>query len=145
MEDKRMETVQSFDAQFEEDPQIVLLNFKNLLFSFRWNKEISINYLQWLITVVNDCVYYFLKQSEPIYAFHTLVIAEFYVKKILHKSEGESNLFDLDDNKYLKRKKAKKQKEGTDGVKEEDESMKLNKFIEFTTRLCDSTQEIYEY
>lgn len=90
-------------------------------------------------------MYYFLKQSEPIYAFHTLVIAEFYIKKILHKSEGESNLFDLDDNKYLKRKKAKKQKESTDGVKEEDEALKLKKFIEFTTRLCDSTQEIYEY
>ena len=40
-----METVQSFGAEFEENPEIVLLNFKNLLFSFRWNKNLTINYL----------------------------------------------------------------------------------------------------
>ena len=84
MEDKRMETVQSFDAEFDDEPEIVMLNFKNLLFSFRWNKNITFNYLQWLITVVNDCVHFFLKKSEPIYAFHVLVLAEFYIKKVLH-------------------------------------------------------------
>ena len=31
MEDKRMETVQSFDAEFDDEPEIVLLNFKNSL------------------------------------------------------------------------------------------------------------------
>lgn len=110
MEDKRMETVQSFGAEFEENPEIVLLNFKNLLFSFRWNKNLTINYLQWLITVVNDCVYYFIKHSEPIYAFHTLVLAEFYIKKVLHQSGSESNLFDIDTNKNVKQKKKQKKR-----------------------------------
>jgi len=82
MEDKRMETVQSFDADFEAEPQVVLLNLKNLLVSFRWSKDLTVNYLQWLITVVNDCVYYFLKHSEPVYAFHALALAEFYLKKV---------------------------------------------------------------
>ena len=36
MENKRMETVQSFDADFDEEPDIVLNNFKQLLFAFRW-------------------------------------------------------------------------------------------------------------
>ena len=72
MEDRRMDTIQSFDADFSEEPQIVLLNFKHLLFSYRWNSSTTLNYLEWLITVTNDIFFYFLKQSEPMYAYHAL-------------------------------------------------------------------------
>jgi hypothetical protein len=88
----------------------VLLNFKNLLFSFRWNKEMTINYLQWMITVVNDCVFYFIKKQEPVYAFHTLTLAEFYIKKILHKQDSDTSLFDLTSSDVKQRKKTKKDK-----------------------------------
>lgn len=128
MEEKRMETVQSFDAQFEEEPHIVLLNFKNLLFSLRWNRDLTINYLQWLITVVNDCVYYFIKHSEPIYAFHTLVIAEFYIKKILHKSSSDKGLFDLGSIRPQKRKK----------IQKPDTKVPVS-FSDYITRMCDPT------
>jgi len=88
----------------------VLLNFKNLLFSFRWNKEMTINYLQWMITVVNDCVFYFIKKQEPVYAFHILTLAEFYIKKILHKQGSDTSLFDLTSSDVKQRKKPKKDK-----------------------------------
>lgn len=127
-----METVQSFDAQFEEDSQTVLLNFKNLLFAFRWNKQLTINYLQWLITVVNDCVFYFIKKQEPVYAFHTLVLAEFYVKKILHKTAAEKSLFDLT-NDGIRLKKKEKKELGNE------RSTLLDKFVNYTQRMCDPT------
>ena len=56
-----MDTIQSFDADFNEESEIVLLNFKHLLFSYRWNAATTLNYLEWLITVTNDIFYYFLK------------------------------------------------------------------------------------
>jgi len=84
----------------------VLNNFKNLLFSFRWNKDLTINYLQWLITVVNDCVYYYLKHSEPVYAFHTLAIAEFYFKKIYHPSILDNRPLSINQCKSTLKKKA---------------------------------------
>ena len=87
MEDRRMDTIQSFDADFSEEPQIVLLNFKHLLFSYRWNSSTTLNYLEWLITVTNDIFFYFLKQSEPMYAYHALKISEYYVKNVLQKSK----------------------------------------------------------
>lgn len=61
----------------------------------RWNKSSPINYFQWIITVVNDCFYYFLKKSEPVYAYHALRIAEAYCKKYLFEtieSNGDSPL-----------------------------------------------------
>ncbi len=57
--------------------------------SMRWNKSSPINYFQWVITVVNDCFFYFLKNSEPIYAYHALRIGESYCKKILFNTEEE--------------------------------------------------------
>jgi hypothetical protein len=87
MEDRRMDTIQSFDADFNEESQIVLLNFKHLLFSYRWNSDTTLNYLEWLITVTNDIFFYFLKQSEPMYAYHALKISEYYVKNVLQKSK----------------------------------------------------------
>ena len=61
MEDKRMDTIQSFDAEFSEESETVLLNFKHLLFSYRWNGATTLNYLEWLVTVTNDIFYYYLK------------------------------------------------------------------------------------
>ena len=58
----------------------------------RWNKSSPINYYQWLITVVNDCFFYFLKNSEPIYAFHALRIAEAYCKKSLYFTESDQDI-----------------------------------------------------
>lgn len=58
----------------------------------RWNKSSPINYYQWLITVVNDVFFYFLKNSEPIYAFHALRIAEAYCKKSLFATESDADL-----------------------------------------------------
>jgi hypothetical protein len=92
---KIMETNQSFNAEFNLDSPIVLLNLKHLLMALRWNKNSPINYFQWIITVVNDCFYYFLKNSEPIYAYHALRIAEAYCKKYLFKTESEDDPIDL--------------------------------------------------
>ena len=94
----------------------------------------TINYLQWLITVVNDCVFYFIKKQEPVYAFHTLVLAEFYIKKILHKSGTDTGLFDLADTKPRK-KKFNKNKELEDSRK----NSTIDKFIAYTTKMCDPT------
>jgi len=58
----------------------------------RWNKSQPLNYYQWLITVVNDTFFYFLKKSEPIYAFHALRMAEGYCKKVLFVTESEQNV-----------------------------------------------------
>lgn len=41
MEDRRMETNQSFDHEFFGEPEQVLFNFKNLLFSMRWNTNLG--------------------------------------------------------------------------------------------------------
>ena len=41
---KRMETNQSFNAEFTLDCQVVLLNLKHLLMGLRWNKNSPINY-----------------------------------------------------------------------------------------------------
>jgi len=41
---RRMETNQSFNADFTLDCQVVLLNLKHLLMSLRWNKSSPINY-----------------------------------------------------------------------------------------------------
>lgn len=83
-----MDTIQSFDADFSEEPERVLLNFKHLLFAYRWNSSTTLNYLEWLVTITNDIFYYFLKQSEPMYAYHTLKIAEFYLTRVLEKSKN---------------------------------------------------------
>lgn len=75
----------SFDADFNEESEIVLLNFKHLLFAFRWNSQTTLNYLEWLVTVTNDIFFYFLKQGEPMYAYHALKISEYYIKQVLQK------------------------------------------------------------
>ena len=90
-----MDTVQSFDAEFDEEPDVVLLNLKNLLFAYRWQTNSSLNYIQWLISVTNDCFFYFLKKSEPMYAYHSLVIAEFYIKSVLYKSVETNEYEDI--------------------------------------------------
>jgi uncharacterized protein YbbC (DUF1343 family) len=41
---KKMETNQSFNAEFALDAQEVLLNLKHLLMGLRWNKSSPINY-----------------------------------------------------------------------------------------------------
>ena len=82
MQTRAMETLQDFEAEFTEEPAIVLLNFKHLLFACRWNATTTLNYLQWLVNITNDIFYYCLKQSEPLYAYHALKISEFYIKKI---------------------------------------------------------------
>jgi hypothetical protein len=51
-----------------------------------------------VITVVNDCFFYFLKNSEPIYAYHALRIGEAYCKKILFSSETEEGMFNFEEN-----------------------------------------------
>lgn len=61
MEERRMDTIQSFDAEFNEESEIVLLNFKHLLFSYRWSASTTLNYLEWLITITNDIFFYFIK------------------------------------------------------------------------------------
>ena len=96
-----METNQSFDADFSEEPEVVLLNFKHLLYSFRWNPNLGLNYLEWLVTVVNDCFFYFLKNNEPLYAYHCLIIAEYYIKKVLHKSQTASVLIDAETSEAI--------------------------------------------
>lgn len=59
--------------------------------SLRWNKSSPINYFQWIVTVVNDCFFYFLKNSEPLYAYHALRIGEAYCKNILFPSHLSEN------------------------------------------------------
>lgn len=86
---KQMETNQSFNADFTLDAQVVLVNLKHLLMSLRWNKSSPINYFQWIVTVVNDCFFYFLKSSEPIYAYHALRIGEAYCKKVLFSTDSD--------------------------------------------------------
>lgn len=39
-----METNQSFDEEFFSEPEIVLYNFKQVLFSLRWSNEFSQSY-----------------------------------------------------------------------------------------------------
>lgn len=84
--EKRMETNQSFNAEFQMEPEIVLNNLKHLLMALRWNKSQPLNYQQWLISVINDCFFYFLKNCEPMYAFHTLQMAESYMKDKIYKT-----------------------------------------------------------
>jgi len=161
-EDKRMETNQSFNTEFNESPEIVLLNFKHLLFSFRWNQSLTINYLQWLVTVVNDCFFYFLKKSEPIYAFHVLAIADFYIKKVLHKSQKVGKMTagtTLESLEASPRNQSKLPEARTIGGGDSDDSSSrvepgattLNtqdhfmSFVNAASRLMDPTQEIYCY
>lgn len=42
--------------------------------------------------MVNDTFFYFLKQSEPVYAFHVLRIAEAYCRKNLYATETDNDL-----------------------------------------------------
>jgi hypothetical protein len=95
-----METVQSFDVEFDEEPEKVLLNFKHLLFAFRWQGQTSLNYFEWLFSVSNDCFFFFLKKNEPMYAYHTLLLTEFYIKQVLHKSEIIAEHVDVQNSVY---------------------------------------------
>jgi hypothetical protein len=88
---RRMETNQSFNAEFTLDCQTVLLNLKHLLMGLRRNRGSPINYFQWIVTVVNDCFYYFLKCSEPVYAYHALRMGEAYCKKHLFHTSAASD------------------------------------------------------
>ena len=92
-----MDTIQSFDAEFSEESEIVLLNFKHLLFSYRWSASTTLNYLEWLVTITNDIFFYFIKQSEPMYAYHTLKIGEYYLKRVLQKSKSVNQFRLMDD------------------------------------------------
>ena len=47
--------------------------------------------------MVNDCFFYFLKSSEPIYAYHALRIGEKYCKKVLFSTESEQGTPNFDD------------------------------------------------
>ena len=38
---------------------------------------------------MNDCFYYFLKNSEPLYAYHALRMGEAYCKNILFATTSE--------------------------------------------------------
>ena len=67
------------DLLTKEEPHVILRNFKHLLHACRWQKESSINYLEWMVTIANDCFFYFLRKSEPFYAFHCLALAEYYM------------------------------------------------------------------
>ena len=40
--------------------------------------QLSFNFKQWLLTIVNDCFYFMLYQGEPILAFQILKFAENY-------------------------------------------------------------------
>ena len=99
---KRMDTNQSFNAEFTLESSEVLLNLKHLLMSLRWNKDQPVNYYQWLVTVINDCFFYFLKNSEPVYAFHALRMAEAYCKKALYTTESDTDQssFQTRNNEY---------------------------------------------
>lgn len=107
---------------------------KNLLISFRWSKDLTVNYLQWLITVVNDCVYYFLKHSEPVYAFHALALAEFYLKRVYLPPSKDYSPPSVE-KKLTKDKKSRKSE--TVKVKEE--------LASFASRMCDPISEIYAH
>jgi hypothetical protein len=87
-----METNQSFEHEFYGEPEFVLFNLKQLLFSIRWSSEFTQNYQYWLVSVVNDCFYYFLRKSEPIYAHHCLQLAEFYFRQMARKGLGELSM-----------------------------------------------------
>lgn len=89
---KPMETNQSFNAEFKLECQLVLVNLKHLLMGLRWNRSSPINYFQWIITVVNDCFYYFLKNSEPLYAYHALRMSESYIKNFLYRTDDGREL-----------------------------------------------------
>jgi len=78
-----METNMSFDHEFFGEPEEVLLNMKHLMFSMRWNNTHHQSQIFWLLTIVNDCFFYFLRQSEPIYAYHALQMAEFYFQSVI--------------------------------------------------------------
>jgi hypothetical protein len=102
----------------------------------------TVNYLQWLITVVNDCVFYFIKKQEPVYAFHTLVLAEFYVKKILHKKSTDTTLFDLTN---LEPKRPKQKPKRQKATAKTDAVSLADKFLVYTLKMCDPTHEVYEH
>ena len=38
-------------------------NFTHLLLTLRWSQDLPINYKEWLITIINDCFYFFLKSN----------------------------------------------------------------------------------
>lgn len=67
-----METNQSYDQEFFAEPETVLFNLKQVLFALRWSNEFSQSYQIFLVSVINDCFFYFLRKSEPIYAYHCL-------------------------------------------------------------------------
>jgi hypothetical protein len=71
-DNKQMETNQSFEQEFYSECHSVLYNLKQLLFSLRWVADWGQVYQYWLVTVVNDCFYFFLRQGEPVYAYHCL-------------------------------------------------------------------------
>ena len=151
MDNKIMETNQSFDAEFSEEPYVVLLNFKHLLYSFRWNPNLGLNYLEWLVTVVNDCFFYFLKNNEPLYAYHCLIIAEYYIKKVLHKSQTASVLIDAETSEaieavYMDNDESEDHSEegkvGQDSKRNQG-SARHSKFEQLALRMMDPIYEIY--
>jgi hypothetical protein len=64
----------------------VLFNLKQVLFAIRWSNEFSQSYQFWLVNLVNDCFFYFLRKAEPEYAYHCLQMAEFYFKQMTTKN-----------------------------------------------------------
>jgi len=67
----------------------VLFNFKQLIFSLRWSSDFSHVYQFWLVNVVNDCFFFFLRKSEPVYAYHCLQLAEFFFRRMQDFSESQ--------------------------------------------------------
>ena len=45
--------------------------------------------------MTNDVFYYFLKKNEPMYAYHALLIAEYYVRHVIYKSSDANEYEDL--------------------------------------------------
>ena len=45
--------------------------------------------------MTNDVFYYFLKKNEPMYAYHSLLIAEYYIKQVIHKSDDANEYQDI--------------------------------------------------
>lgn len=88
-----METAQSFGQEFFGEPVKVLLNLLHCFEAFRWCAILRLNHISWLMSVQHDCYIWFLRQNEPMYAYHALKIARFYFDQILLPQHPEATAF----------------------------------------------------
>ena len=80
------DTINREVSQSKDGLSAVLVNFKHLLFAYRWMQSDQIGYqsaLRWLMTITDQVFYYYMSLNESLYAYHTIVISEYYMKKVL--------------------------------------------------------------